>query len=92
MRYPLPNSTSIYLVRTLAPRDIPVSHSVVLGGALPIAGELGIPGPYKGYPDILSMSGLWRGDTRPNCLNNYIVSLNHVQKQLILVSDILCIV
>ena len=73
-------------MRTLAPRDIPVSHSVVLGGALLIAGELGIPGPYKGYPDILSMSGLWREIPDP------IVSLSHVQKQLILVSDILCIV
>ena len=37
-------------MRTLAPRDIPVSHSVVLGGALLIAGELGIPGPTR---DIL---------------------------------------
>ena len=73
-------------------RTLAVSHSVVLGGALLIAGESGIPGPYKGYPDILSMSGWWRGDTRPNCLVNYFVSLSHVQKQLILVSDILCIV
>ena len=37
-------------MRTLAPRDIPVSHSVVLGGALLITGELGIPGPTR---DIL---------------------------------------